>query len=302
MSESPPRVRWLAWALGIFPLGLFIGGVVALWWNFHSEKEREALEHQRYAHEVSESLMADDVKKFIEVIGERNPSSETTSQNLSRTLSMIEGLLGPSNTGYTVHRHRGPAQWPLLSVVVTGKNPGAAPVWVVTSCDSRTGSPGSEANATGMAATIAAAQSLAREKPNRPLHFVFLPHSNDSNSPVIDTAAALKKLIESGPTPAAVLCVEAMGAGNSLWLSSRDTASLPLSRYQDLGSVYGAEILCLGDDVDLSSTLFEMNLPAVRIATRAMVSPEEADEKLPDIQKLTTSTGRLIELIRRCLR
>ncbi|MFT3991167.1 MAG: hypothetical protein QM680_07130 [Luteolibacter sp.] len=302
MSNPSPRARWIGWALGIFPLGLFLGGGIGLWLNFQNAKKREAIEHQRYAQEVSEPLMADDVKKIIEVIGERNVSSEASRQNLTRTASMIEGLLGPSNTGYNVTKHLGPSQWPLLSVSVTGKNPAAAPVWVVTSYDSRAGSPGAEANATGLAATLAAAQSLAREKTNGSLHFVFLPHANDPESPVIDTAAALKKLIDAGPKPAAILCVEAMGAGDSLWLSSRDTTAMPLDRFSGLGTAYGAEVVCLGDDVDLASTLFEMNLPAVRVATRALVSPEEIDQNLPDLKKLTSSTGRLIELIRRCLK
>ena len=65
----------------------------------------------------------------------------------------------------------GPADWPLIHVTLRGKNPDSPAVWVLTSYDSRPGSPGVEANATGLAATLAAAQALAGDTPDgeRPL-------------------------------------------------------------------------------------------------------------------------------------
>ena len=85
------------------------------------------------------------------------------------------------------------------------------------------------------------------------MHFVFLPHANDPDSPVLETAAKFAKLAASPPK--AVLCVEAMGAGEELWLSSRDTDAAPLALVHGLGSVNGAEVVCLGDDADLASML-----------------------------------------------
>ena len=171
---------------------------------------------------------------------------------------------------------------------------------MLTSYDSRAGSRGAEANATGLAATLAAAQALARDKPKVSVHFVFLPHANDPESPVIETAAKFLELAKSAGPPKAILCVESMGAGEPLWLSSRDTSAAPLSLVSGLGAVYGAEVVCLGEDTDLASTLFEMNLPAVRVATRPLVLADEADEELPFAPTVAASTGRLIELIRRC--
>jgi hypothetical protein len=43
-----------------------------------------------------------------------------------------------------------------------------------------------------------------------------------------------------------------------------------------------------------------MNLPAVRVATRPLLLADEADDRLPFAPTVTASTGRLIELIRRC--
>ena len=213
---------------------------------------------------------------------------------------MIEGLLGPSNTGYAVRKTRGPADWPILQVSLTGQKPDAPAVWVITSYDSRAGSRGAEANASGFAATLAAAQALARDKPKVPVHFIFLPHSNDPDSPVVETAAKFVELAKPAGPPRAILCVEAMGAGEPLWLTSREVTAAPLNLVSGLGAVYGAEVVCLGEDTDLASILFEMNLPAVRVSTRPLVTAAVADDRLPFAPTVAASTGRLIELIRRC--
>lgn len=297
MADSK-RSPWITLLLILLPLWLVGSGGGALWYYFHREKMQAQVEEERFAQAVSVPLIADDLRKIVEVIGERNASSATAATNLTRTASMIEGLLGPGNTGYTVRKTLGPAQWPILQVTLAGKNPEAPAIWILTSYDSRAGSRGAEANATGLAATIAAAQALARDKPSAPIHFVFLPHANDADSPIVDTAAKFAALAKA-PSKA-ILCVEAMGAGEALWLTSRDVAAAPLGQVAGLGKVYGAEVVCLGDDSDLASMLFEMNLPAVRIATRAQLTTEDPDERLPFAPTVAASTGRLIELIRRC--
>ena len=91
-----------------------------------------------------------------------------------------------------------------------------------------------------------------------------------------------------------------MGAGESLWLSSREASAAPLNLVTGLGAVYHADVVCLGDDTDLTSTFFEVGLPAVRVATRPLMGANEADDRLPFVPTLAAATGRLIELIRRC--
>ena len=296
----PNRSRWVTLLLVLLPLWLIGSGAGALWYYFHREKKQALVEQERFAQVVSAPLMADDLRKIVEVLGERNASSATAAANLSGTASMIEGLLGPSNTGYAVHKTKGPADWPILQVSLAGKQPDAPPVWVITSYDSRAGSRGAEANATGLAATLAAAQALARDKPRAPVHFVFLPHSNDPDSPVVETAAKFVELAKPTGPPKAILCVEAMGAGEPLWLTSREVSAAPLNLVAGLGAVYGAEVVCLGEDTDLASMLFEMNLPAVRVSTRPLVVAGEADDRLPFAPTVAAATGRLIELVRRC--
>ncbi|NQX00219.1 hypothetical protein HQ447_06130 [bacterium] len=300
MSEIKRRPRWVTFLLVLLPLWLVGSGGAALWYYFHLEKKEARVEQERFAQAVSTPLLADDLRKIVEIIGERNASSEVAAANLSRAASMIEGLLGPTNTGYAVRRTNGPAKWPLLQVTLTGKNPQVPAVWVLTTYDSRAGSRGAEANASGLAATLAAAQAVARDKPAASVHFVFLPHANDLESPVVETAAKWVELAKSAGPPKAVLCVDAMGGGENLWLSSRETTAAPLGLVSGLGAVYGAEVVCLADDNDPASMLFEMGLPAVRVATRARLAADEPDERIPFAPTVTASAGRLIELIRRC--
>jgi len=296
-EETANRPRWVVWMLVILPLWLLLSGAASVWYFLHREKQQELAGQQRFARSVSESSLADDLNKIVGIIGERHASSPDAARNLSRAAAMIEGTLGPSNTGFDVRRERGPADWPLLHVSIAGANPGLPAVWVVCSFDSRAGSPGVEANATGIVAVLAAAQALAAEKPRAGVHFAFVPHANDPQSPVLETAAALARVIGNSP---AILCVEAMGAGEVLWLSSRDTGAVPLELAQGLGMIRGAETVCIGDDADLASVLFEMGLPAVRVSTRPQITAREADAALPPAAMLAASTGRLVELVRRC--
>lgn len=300
MSETKRRPRWVTFLLVLLPLWLVGSGGAALWYYFHLEKKEARVEQERFAQAVSTPLLADDLRKLVEIIGERNASSEVAAANLSRAASMIEGLLGPTNTGYAVRRTNGPAKWPLLQVTLIGKNPQAPAVWVLTTYDSRAGSRGAEANASGLAATLAAAQAVARDKLVASVHFVFLPHANDLESPVVETAAKWVELAKPAGPPKAVLCVDAMGGGENLWLSSRESTAAPLGLVSGLGAVYGAEVVCLGDDNDPASMLFEMGLPAVRVSTRARLAAGEPDERIPFVPTVTASAGRLIELIRRC--
>ncbi|MEO8617303.1 MAG: hypothetical protein ABI600_19380 [Luteolibacter sp.] len=300
MNEAKKRSGWVTFLLVLLPLWLIGSGGGALWYYFHKEKKQALVEQERFAQAVSTPPLADDLRKLVEVIGERNGSSESAAANLSRTAVMIEGLLGPSNTGYAVKLNRGPADWPILQVSIAGNDTKAPALWIVTSYDSRAGSLGVEANATGLAATLAAAQAMAGDKPSVAIHFVFLPHVNDPESPLLGTAAKFSELVKAAGGAQAVLTVEAMGAGEVLWLSSREGSAAPLNLTAGLGAVHGAEDVCLGDDTDLASTLFEMNLPAVRVSTRAHLAADEPDEKPPFAPTVAASTGRLIELIRRC--
>lgn len=296
MGEPTKRSGWVTLLLVLLPLWLIGSGGGALWFYFHREKQLAQVEQERFARAVSIPMLEDDLRKLVEVIGERNGSSETAGANLSRTASMIEGLLGPSNTGYAVKLHKGPADWPILQVTIGGKDPKAPAVWVVTSYDSRTGSRGSEANATGLASTLAAAEALASEKPAAAIQFIFIPHANEADAKRVVAAAKLSELVNTPGGPKALLFIESMGGGEALRLSSREASPTSVLA-AGLGTIHPLET---AEGGDFTSLLADKNLPAVRVSTRVPVTARENDEKLPFAPTVAASTGRLIELIRRC--
>lgn len=293
---SGRKFRILPILLVILPVWLIASGIFALVKYFEKEKEAASETRKLFARSVSTEQMADDLRKFVNVIGERNT---THPKSLKATASMIEGLLGPSNTGYEVKSIQGPGDFPLLMVTIPAKEASAPPVWLLTSYDSPVGSRGAEKNATGLTALLATAQALANSSPSHPIHFLFLPHINEAEAPIVETLLLAENLIKSNTEPRALVCIEAMASEEPLILSSRDTEAIPTTEFDGLGKVLGAEVVCLGEDSDLASVLFEMDLPALRVATRPLLTPGEADDKLPFAPTLAASTGRLIEFVRR---
>ncbi len=280
--------------LVIVPVWLIASAAFALVKYFKDEKAEARAAEQLFSQSVSAERIADDLRKIIRVIGERNMSSP---KMLSATSSMIQGLLGPSNTGFDVNVIKSPTDFPILQVSVSSEKESASPVWVLTSYDSPLGSRGAEKNASGLAATLAAAQALASATPSHSIRFLFIPHANDTDSPILETALTVSQHI--GEKHAAILCIEAMGAAEELMLTSRDTDAIPDTDFEGLGKIVGAEVACLGDDFDLASTLYETGLPAIRIATRPTLLPSEEDDQVPFAPTVAASTGRLVELIRR---
>ena len=295
--STPKKSRLIPILLLVLPAWLIASTAFALVKYFQNEKAQERAAEQRFSQSVSIDRIADDLRKIVELIGERNSS---TPKKLAATASMIQGSLGPSNTGYEVNILKSPTESPILQVTVPGEKENASPVWILTSYDSPIGSRGAEKNASGLAATLAAAQALADTSPSHPIRFLFIPHVNESDAPVLETALAVSQHI--GENHAAILCIESMGSAETLILTSRDTEATPTEEFKGLGQILGAEVTCLGDDFDLASTLFETGLPAIRIATRPTLLPNEKDDKVPFAPTVAASTGRLIKLIERLAR
>jgi hypothetical protein len=298
MAEAEPnRRKWLVVVLLTLPLWLLISAGIGIWLHFKGE-EREAREEvARYAKEVSRASLEGDLKTLAATIGERNSLVEA---GLTKAAAWIEGTLGPSNAGFTVSRIAGPGggQWPLLRVTIPGNKPELPAVWLVAAYDSPEKSRGVEA-ATAVVAELAAAQALADVKPARTIHFWFLPHGNERTPRVAPTLAKLRQGVPAEQPPAVVLCLDAMGAGEELWVSTRDTPSPVIALVGNLGKIVGAEVVCLNDADGLFSELSALGLPAVRVATRAPVALGENDEILPPAERVAAATGRLVELTRR---
>lgn len=293
--EEKSKSRIFPWLLVILPLWLIVSAVVFLVQYFKNEEAEKTEAEQRFAKSVSAESIADDLRKIISVIGERNTSKPN---QLSATASTIEGSLGPSNTGYQIEKITGSLKFPILKATIPSSEPSAEPIWILTSYDSPNNSLGAEKNASGLVATLTTAQALADFPTPRPIHFLFIPHANEDDAPILETVTIISNLIKTNK-PLAILCVEAMSDAETLILSSRDTTALPSVDYEDLGKIVGAEVICLGEDFDLASTLVEMGHPAIRVSTRPLLLPNEADNKVPFAPTLAASTGRFIELVRR---
>jgi len=292
---------WLTLILVLAPLWLIVSAGFAIRHRVTSEASEEQRPRNQFSRSISAKEIGDDLRKIATLLGERHPSGEAPSKNLTRTAAWIEGLLGPSNTGYLIEKKPAPLEWPILMVKLHGKDPNKSAVWVVSTYDSKAGSVGIEANATGLVASIAAARALAGSEVSADVHFVFLPHFNNPESPRIETAALLKNLIAENPAPKAILCVEAMGAQAALQATSRDATLLANLPLHDLATAVEPDTACLDDDKDLASVLFEMGLPAARIATRPPLASDEPDDRMPAESTIAQSAIHLTELIKRCV-
>lgn len=294
MNENhPPLRKW-----SVLGLGTAVSIALGIAWIITRPRTHEVLPPQPNLTAATALPSAiDHLQHIVAHIGERHGACEPAANALKQMATMIQTRLPAS---YAVESIAGPADWPLIHASLTSSSASAATIWIATTYDSHPTSLGVEANATGVAATLAAAIHLANHAPRANLHFVFLPHLNDPESPILENVTQLRDLITQHPQPNAILCIEAMGANESLWVSSRDPQATPLRLIGELGSVRGAEVVCLGEDTDLASLLFQMDLPAVRVATRPIVTASEPDLTLPAAATLAASSGRLVAFIHRC--
>jgi hypothetical protein len=300
-EESPPTLqRRIALLLWLVPLGLVFTSGLGLWMYFKGKTAADQVEQARFTTAIKADLLHDDMGKMLGFVGERHVSNPAGVQGLNRAAAMIEGSLGPSNAGYKVESISGPEvgenRWPILIATLRGSDAKAAPLWLVAPYDSRPGSTGAEANASGVVSVMAAAHALANTSPKRAVHFAFVPHAYDAEAPVMEAQSQLAQRIGKA---SAVLVVESMGAAEKLMVSSRDTGNVALKQVSELGEVVGAEAICLEDDFDLSATLFELELPAARVSTRRVVKMDEADDAAPKPEVHAAATRSLVTLIER---
>ena len=294
------RPNWLVIAVVALPAWVIVSATAGVWHRAQKENAPVVEEPKLLVQEVSTTAVADDLKKLTDWIGERRTGDPETEEALRSTGNWIEGSLGPGNVGHEVRRVQGPGAWPLLHVTQRGKDPRKPAQWVIAGYDSRPGSAGVEANGTGVAAVLAAARALAGDETEASVHYLFLPHVSDMDSPVLETAEHAVRLIRAQGEPGRILVVEAMGSGPPLWFSSRASDAIPATLTEGLGEIKGAEVVCLGDDADLASILFEMGLPAHRVSTRPLVAADEADEAPAEPVRVAAAAEALLHWIRRC--
>lgn len=295
ISAPIKTARWYVIILVGLPLWLALSAGGALWYYFHKQERDAEIRRAAFAREISIASLADDLRKFTILIGERHTGEGDPSINLMRAASMIEGVLGPSNTGLEIRRVRGPADWPLLETSIPARSPGAKSVWVLTGYDGARGGRGGQFNASGLSSVIAVIQAAANDVPGRHLRFLFLPHVHDSEAPVEDAFRIAAEVMTARGEVDAVFWVEAMGAASSLELCANQPSMLPVDQLVDLGSVisgthglekYGGVPLWLSDAV-------------VRISTRGRYMSGEVDVDAPPPAETADAAGKLLELLRR---
>lgn len=289
--------RWVVALLVVLPLWMAVSGGIGLWIWWRGQVAAEQAGPAKFATAIEAGALASDVRKLVEIAGPRGVGSEEERTGLDRAEAMIESSIGPSNAGYVIEKMPAPPTpegraWPVMVATLQGDE--RPPLWVVAGYDTAVANP-VEANATGLAAVLAVANALSGERLGRPVKFGFLPHVYDDASPVLKTLDAFTRWMGEAET---VLVVEAMGAGEELWISSRDAKRVSRPTFEESGKVVGAEVVCLEDDFDLSSVLFEMNRPAVRVATRPVVAGDEQAAELPDAEAHARATEKLAALVR----
>ena len=223
-------------------------------------------------------MIADDLKKIVRLIGERNGSSEAAANNLTRTASMIEGLLGPGNTGYKVRRDPRPGGLAADPSDPPREKPGLA---------RRLGaSPPTTAGRARREPKRMPPASPPRSPP--PRQWPATPRrraciSFSSPTPTIPNRRSSKpppKFREMAGSPRKPCSASRPWAPAKNSGSARATPTPRRWRSPTASAtVRGAEVVCLGEDADLASMLFEMGLPAVRVATRPIVTADEPDDQ-----------------------
>lgn len=301
MTEAAAkRPRWVVLTLSLMPLWLGLSAAGAVWWSLRSDKQEEEERNQRFAMEMSVERIGDDLRKLEEVIGPRHTGDPASRKALARAASMLEGTLGPSNTGYLITKLPGPEGFPLIcaSVKSTKRNP--ASLWVMAAYDTGTlddpkNWPGSAAishapSSSALAALVAVAQAMARDESPADIHFLLVPHGNDPDSPY---AEMVPKLLQAFARPNRVFLLLHMA-------DSTELVGLVPSEQANDWQLPGDLVETMGTNItpNFLQSVVEAGLPVVGIKTR-LGGTAPGDTKASHI---AVSAGKLVEWLRRTAR
>lgn len=290
MSEETPtnRSRWLVVCLSLIPLWLALSAGVAVWWALRSDDKEEEERNQRFAMEMSVERIAEDMRKLVEVIGPRDAEHP---EALMRAAAMIDGTLGPSNTGYQIQRIPGPGEAPIIRANLTGKNKSAAPYWVIASYDASTDDEFLSSQSSSVTALIAIAQAMARDEPECGISFLFYPVGHDPKSRGDEVT---KSLLAVSEPPKAVFYLGWMQAGGQLMaISPLDDESLEVKALQGIG-------IHVKDAAMVKTALEIQNCG---LPTYFVISTTSTESKSdPSAANIAICAGKLVEWLRRAAR
>jgi hypothetical protein len=277
----PPSRRWVKVLIVALPLWIAVSGAVGLYLFLRSERIATQTPDFQITRDIEGERLMSDLRKLTMVVGERNFRTEETRKHLRSAAKMIEGSLSPQNTGFRVNRTTEEVafdqQWSIYWVEIKGKKATEEVVWLFAGYDSPLSSSGTELNATGVAALLALGQSLATATPDRTIRIAFLPHANEENSPLTETARIFNKtIVEAGGRPVQVLHVKGMGNSDRVLTS----AKIPLTG-QELKPYQISAEFPEAPAEDINSLLKEWDLPVADVSTAA-VPGESRIGDLPD--------------------
>jgi hypothetical protein len=294
MDESVRSRPWVKIMLIALPVWLVISAAFGLF--VYLREETSETPRFQIQSEVEAASLLDDLRKIAVVLGERNFRTDATRGNLRATAKMIEGALGPQNTGFKVNRNideqAHAQQWMTLWVEVPGTVAAGEVVWLFAGYDSGLESPGVEANGTGVAGLLALARSLSKATPERTIRIAFVPHANQLDYDATEAARQLNKtIVNAGGTVVQVVHVHALGLGPDLAVAA--PAGQPLAKKSGtLATLAGAP----SSPSTLPGLLAGWNLPVGEVTSVATTSaPRVAD--FPDPQEFTTAVQKLRALV-----
>lgn len=285
------RSRWLVVLLSLVPVWLVMSAGVAVWWSINKDDEEEQERNQRFAMEMSVERIAEDMRKLDEVIGKRSTGQPSS---LMRTAAMIDGTLGPSNTGYQIQRIPGPAEPPIIRASLEqSKNKGRS-IWLVAAYDSELNHQ-RPMESSAVAAIIAAAQAMAKDDLPTNIHFLLIPHGNE---PFIAAEQQVKTLKSIMPEPSLVAFISHMSMGKELIFNlGEDMGAEDLPRALDPSSTQGLAITYQRNALPADVAMFQDE--GLEVLEVYSYGPDAQDSVAANI---ATSTGKLVEWLRRAAR
>lgn len=305
MSETESkRPRWVVLTLSLMPLWLGLSAGGAVWWSLRDDKQAEEERNQRFAMEMSVERIADDLGKLEEVIGERSLADEDGRHALGRAASMLEGTLGPSNTGYTITKLPGPEGFPLICASLESTDPKAPSIWVLAAYDTspmddpdqwpQAAAVPDSPSSISVASLVAVAQAMARDELGTSIRFILLPHGNEPEAPV-DTLIPI--LLNRFDRPSQTYIVHNMADSVDLFVLGSETGLKNSPPPGDLVSSFQVALGGAGNTA-LSNSLAQAGLPVLEVGTT--LSGRSRDPRFA--ANIAISSGKLVEWLRRAAR
>ncbi|MBK1792708.1 hypothetical protein [Persicirhabdus sediminis] len=179
MSSQEKKPILVKSLLMIFPLGIIIGIVVAMYLYFYWERQDDEAQELYQNVEMTQESFADRVNKLHSMVGERKLTGEQTQKGMRSASAMVQGELGPNNVGYVIHEDDGFTQggliWKGTWVNVEGRVDKKQVVVVAASLQGD----GKLGDSSVVASLVALARQLSGQMPEHTIRIGFAACADD---------------------------------------------------------------------------------------------------------------------------